>query len=199
MNKYVRLTSLGAALAAIVTAAGCAGGPTVYWDNVTSGYWPGIVNYSAARGGMLAEVVGNPFAAPKSDLDAAVLETARDSHFGPPLPFFTQAPEGYNLPYKVVFVMNPVPGTGGFAVCRGEAQTRPRGPSEPDRVYATLCSGNVNLSSASGGVAGPLGPRDPAFLGLIADLTFALFPPESPEDRQDDGRILLKFMGQRAN
>ncbi len=191
MAKHMSPMSLGAALTVAVLLAGCAGAPTVYWENVGSAYSPGILGYSSTKGGMLTEVIGNPFAAPKSELDAAIVETAQNSHFGQKVPFFTQAPEGYNSPYKVVYIMNPVVGAGGFELCQGKVETRQRAPSEPDRVLATLCSGDVNISTASGGVPGPLGPRDPAFLALISDLTYALFPPGRPDDREDNRRFFL--------
>jgi hypothetical protein len=95
--------------------------------------------------------------------------------------------------------MNPVPEAGGFALCGGKVETRRRAPSEPDRVLATLCSGSVNISTASGGVAGPLGPRDPAFLALIADLTYALFPPKAPDDREGGQRFFLIMSGMQGN
>ena len=184
MTQTLRLAASRAApLAALALVAGCAGAPGIRPDNVSSAYTPDILNYSAGKGGMLTEVIGNPFVAPKSELDAAVVETAQKSHFGQKIPFFTQAPEDYTSPYRVVFAMNPAKGTSAYTLCEGGAETRPRQPSESDRVSAALCARETVVSSVRGSVAGPLGPRDPAFLNLIAQLTHALFPPSSPERR----------------
>ena len=175
-----------AALAALGLLAACAGTPTVLPPTVGPAYGPEIINYSAGKGGMLTEVVGNPFQAPKAELEAAVVEAAEGSHFGQRIPFVLRPPAGYNSPYRVVYAMNPVPGTNPRDLCGGEAQTRQRLPSESDRVSAALCAGDSVISSVRGSVAGPTGPRDPAFRSLIAQLTLAMFPPESPERR--DGR-----------
>ena len=180
-----------AASAALGLLAACAGTPTVLPSNVTASYTPDIINYSAGKGGMLTEVVGNPFNAPKAELEAAVVETAEDSHFGQDIPFFTRPPEGYTSPYRVVFAMNPAPGTDFYELCGGKAETRLRAPSESDQVAAALCARETVITSVRGSVAGPLGPRDPAFLQLIAQMTLALFPPDAPERRGRDGRFDL--------
>lgn len=182
---------LAGPLSVLALVAGCAGGPVVQPANLSSGYSPDILNYSAAKGGMLTEVVGNPFAGPKGELDAAVVETAQKSHFGQKIPFFTQAPEDYTSPYRVVFAMNPVSGTSAYTLCDGKAETRPRLPSESDRVAAALCAREVVISSVNGSVAGPLGPRDPAFTHLIAQMTQALFPPVSTERIGRDNKFDL--------
>lgn len=178
-----KTTKLAASLMVLSLAAACAGGPIVHPGNVSSGYTPDILNYSAAKGGMLIEVAGNPFARPKAELDAAVVETAAKSHFGQKIPFFTQAPEGYTSPYRVVFAMNPARGIDAYSLCAGKIETRARAPKESDRVTAALCAREVVITSVRGSVAGPLGPRDPAFLNLIAQMSQALFPPSSPAKR----------------
>ncbi len=184
MTENLRVAgSLTLALAALTLVAGCAGTSTVQPGSASAGYTPDILNYSAAKGGILTEVIGNPFAGPKGELDAAVVETAAKSHFGQKVPFFTQAPEGYTSPYRVVFAMNPVRGTSAYTLCGGKAETRARTPKESDRVEAALCAREVVITSVKGSVAGSLGPRDPAFLNLIAQMSQALFPINSPERR----------------
>jgi hypothetical protein len=178
MTKKLRVAGSTIVLAFV---AGCAGTPTVQPGSSSAGYTPDILNYSAAKGGMLTEVIGNPFAHPKAELDAAVTETAAKSHFGQKVPFFTQAPEEYTSPYRVVFAMNPVRGTSAYNLCAGTTETRARTPKESDRVEAALCAREVVITSVKGSVAGPLGPRDPAFLSLIAQMSQALFPINSPE------------------
>jgi len=188
MTKMLRLA---APVAALGLLAACAGSTTVQPGSISSGYTPDILNYSAGKGGMLTEVVGNPFAGPKGELDAVVVETAQRSHFGQKIPFFTTAPEGYTSPYRVVFAMNPVNGTSAATLCDGKAQTRPRLPKESDKVSAALCARDVVITSVSGSVAGPLGPRDPAFVTLIAQLSHALFPPVASDRRGRDSQFDL--------
>ena len=190
-NNLSVASAWAASLAALGLLAACAGTPAVQPTNITSGYSPDILNYSAGKGGMLTEVIGNPFKAPKAELEAAVAETAEGSHFGQHVPFFTQPPEGYTSPYRVVFAMNPAPGTNAYKLCSGKAETRLRQPSESDKVSAALCAREVVITSVRGSVAGPLGPRDPAFLALISQMTLALFPPNSPERRGRDSEFDL--------
>ena len=188
MTKTIRLAI---PVAALFLLGACAGTATVLPRSVSSGYTPDILNYSAGKGGMLTEVVGNPFAAPKEELDAVVVETAQVSHFGQKIPFFTQAPDDYTSPYRVVYLMNPGPNTSSYTLCAGEGKSVRRQPSDPDRVYAALCAREVVITAVNGSVAGPVGPRDPAFVQLVAQLTQALFPPVSGERRGRDGRFDL--------
>ena len=183
-----------ASLTALVVLAGCAGTPVVFPSTATDGYEPEILNYAASRGGMLTEVVGNPFNAPKAELEAVVVETAARSHFGPPQPFFTQAPEDYASPYRMVYVMNPTPGTSPDEICEGKAELRARAPSESDWVAGALCARENAVTWARGYVAGPLGPRDPAFVSLISQITRELLPPEDIERRDRNGRFRLSFL-----
>jgi len=188
MTKTLPFTGSVIALAFL---AGCAGSPVVQPSHSSAGYTPDILNYSAAKGGMLTEVIGNPFAGSKAELDAAVAETAAKSHFGQKVPFFTQAPEGYTSPYRVVFAMNPARGTSAYSLCAGTAETRARTPKESDRVAAALCAREVVITSVKGSVAGPRGPRDPVFLDLIAQMSLALFPTTSPQRRGGSGGFNL--------
>lgn len=188
MTKTIRLAL---PFAALFVLAACAGSTSVLPRTVTSGYTPDILNYSAGKGGMLTEVIGNPFAAPKAELDAAVVETAQVSHFGQKIPFFTQAPADYTSPYRVVYAMNPGPNTNGYTLCAGKAESVRRQPKDSDRVYAALCAREVVITAVDGSVAGPLGPRDPAFVQLIAQLTQALFPTSAIERRGRGGRFSI--------
>jgi len=176
-------TLIKVAFAAVLTGAlgACAGTPTVAPASVTGTYNPRVLEYVAGKGGMLTEVVGNPFATPKAEVDGVVLETMARSHFGARFPFFTKAPEDFTSPYRVVVVLDSAPGTSAYNLCGGEATTRPRKPSESNRVAAAFCARERVITATSGTVAGPTGPRDPAFVGLIAQISQALFPPNSQE------------------
>ena len=48
-------------------------------------YSPTVLNYAATHGGILVEVVGNPFDAPSDDLEHAITGAMRGSHFGQPV------------------------------------------------------------------------------------------------------------------
>lgn len=181
MRKSMRFFGVGLL---VTMLAACAGAPMVRPVTIVGGYTPQLLNYAAGKGGMLTEVIGNPFNAPKAEVDAVVLAALERSHYGPHFPFFTQAPEGYTSPYRVVVALDPAPGVGARTLCAGRAETRPRAPAELNRVEAALCARELVITSTGGRVAGPLGPRDPVFVRLIEQIALTLFPPFDP-DRQD--------------
>ena len=58
----------------------------------------------AATHGLRAEVVGNPFRRPKSEVEAVVGDVLVDRHFGPPFRrVVTSRTEPVRSPYRVVF------------------------------------------------------------------------------------------------
>lgn len=178
MQQYIRLFLI--ALGSTVLAS-CAGAPTTQPATVTGTYSPRLLEYVAGKGGMLTQVVGNPFSAPKAEVDAAILSIMEKSHFGARFPFFTEAPEGYTSPYRVVVALDPAPGTSAYALCAGNVRIQPRGPSDPNRVVAAFCARERVVTANQGHVHGPSGPRDPAFVRLIAQLSHSLFPPNDQE------------------
>lgn len=191
----LRISRFAILAAAAVALGACAGGGAVVQPAQTySSYTPQVLDYAATKGGMLVEVIGNPFQASKQDLDAVIVETMAASHFGQPMPFFTQAPANFTSPYRVVVALNPVPGTSAYKLCAGGVQTRARGPRDPDRVQAALCARDQVVTSVSGYVFGPTGPRDPNFVGLIAQSSHALFPPTSPDQREDRDRFWMSSL-----
>lgn len=183
MRRYMRF--LGVGLLSAMLAA-CAGTPTVQPASITGTYTPRLLNYVAGKGGMLTEVIGNPFNAPKEEVDRVVLATMERSHFGPRFPFFTEAPADYTSPYRVVVALDPARSTSPYTLCAGGVETRQRAPTESNRVEAAFCAREQVITSTSGVVAGPLGPRDPAFVNLIEQISLALFPPHDTERNSRD-------------
>lgn len=184
--KRSRNIALAAGLAALL--AGCAQSASVPHTYVDGAYRPSYLGYAASRGGMMTEVVGNPFAAPKPALDAAVTETLQASHFGPELPFFTEPPEGYSSYYRVVVLLNPAPGAAPSRLCEQPAQ--PQSPAGGRvGVLAAFCNGPYRITSAGGSIAAAQGPDDPAFRGLLRQVAVLLFPPR-PDDQRNDRDIL---------
>lgn len=173
-----------AAVALLTAALGaCAGAPTVQPTSVTATYTPRILDYAGSKGGMPTEIVGNPFRVPKEELEAVIVETMARSHFGQKIPFFTEPPEDFASPYRVVVALDPAPGTNSYTLCAGTAQSRLRAPTEPTRVAAALCARELVITATRGSIAGPTGPRDPGFVRLIGQISMALFPPVDLEKR----------------
>ena len=176
-----RLTSLAVAAAAASFLAACAASPTLPHNYVYDGYRPAYLGYSADRGGLLTEVIGNPFEAPKTELDTAVTETLSQRSFGPQLDFFTEPPEGYRSAYHVVVLFNPAAEAAPAGLCRNPSQPQTTRPGEVG-VLAAFCSGDRRITSAGGSVAGASGPDDPAFRKLMGQVAALLFPSR-PGDR----------------
>lgn len=171
-------------VAAAALLAGCAGQPIVHSAYLADDYEKEVLNYAAKQGGMLTEITGNPFAADSAALSREVTVAFEEAHFGVDLPFFTEAPEDYRSPYKVVVLFNPAPGVGAPAVCAGS--DRPVLPPEGRiKVLAVFCSAEQRVNSAYGSLAGATGPDDPAFGALMRQISLSIFPPQEPRDRRD--------------
>jgi hypothetical protein len=180
MAGLQRIALTGAMAGAV---AACAGG-LINFSHVSDGYRPELLSYVAGTGGILTEVSGNPFEAPKAALERRVTESFEASHFGPDFPFFTEAPTGYRSPYRVVVLFSPAPHANGERLC--SRPDRPRAPAAKGavRVLASLCSSDSRISTAAGSLAGVNGPDDPAFGRLMRQVSLNLFPSRSP-DRND--------------
>ncbi len=186
MARYASL-ALGAVLAGSLAA--CAGNPQIAYTYVSDVYTPGFLSYAAKRGGMLTEVVGNPFQADKARLDSQVTDSFEASHFGPELPFFTEPPEDFRSSYKVVVLFNAAPYANAARLCSDPERPQRTAEQYGTTVYvlAAFCSSETRVTSAGGSLAGAKGPDDPAFRRFMGQLSLQLFPPRAP-DGNDRGR-----------
>ena len=155
--------------------------PTSYYG----AYTPKVLNYSATSGGILVEVVGNPFDAPKADLERSITSAMTGSHFGPHVDFVTTPPEGFRSPYRVVIVFDSTQNYTPYKLCSQTESIQPAA-SDTVRAQAALCADRKPLTGVSGRVADVTGPDDPKFGRMISQLTTNLLPPNNP-DRRGDG------------
>lgn len=179
--KAKRLAAIGAVMALSACVAGNpAVAPTFYYP----GYTPSILNYAASQGGMLTEVVGNPFQdGDQERLARGVADVMATSHFGPRLPFFTKAPDDFASPYRVVVVFDPAATVSAYKVCAYGFETAST-KDDVVRAHTVLCARDKPLSAASGEVRGAASPEDPDFRRLIGQLALVLFPTR-PEPNQN--------------
>lgn len=137
-------------------------------------------DYVIAKGGRV-DVIGNPFAVPKADLELVVTNVLNTSHFGGRFKLAEEAIAG--TPYRIVVAFNAELVTGNQSLC-----SRPPSPGAARadgqiHVQAAFCSSERLLSSTQGRVAASrLG--DPGFRHLINLVGFELFPPV--DDRTGD-------------
>jgi hypothetical protein len=151
-------------------------------------YYPTVLNSAAASGGMLVEVVGNPFDAPKTDLESAITSAMTGSHFGPPVRFVTTKPEGFTSPYRIVLVFDDTRNYTEAKLCKEGTSIEPGSGGQYVRVHAALCAAEQPLTGVNGRVGGVTGavtsPDDRKFRQLISQMTTNLLPPYNP-DRGD--------------
>ena len=187
MMKRFGGISLGLLLSAGLAA--CSGAPVIAYTYVSDSYQPQELSYAAARGGMLTEITGNPFDAPKTALDSTVTTAMEQSHFGPELAFFTEPPEGYSSAYRVVVLFNPARNANGAKLC-----SSPERPQEERQgsvgVLASLCSTDTRINTAGGSLEDATGPDDPAFAHFMRQLSLELFPARSPFGHDPEDTLL---------
>jgi hypothetical protein len=158
--------------------------PTTYYGT----YTPSVVNSAAASGGMLVEVVGNPFDVAKADLEDAVTSAMKGAHFGPPVDFVTTKPEGFTSPYRIVLVFDDTRTYALAELCQKGTSIEPGSGGQHVTVHAALCAGKQPLTGVNGRAGGVTGhvtsPDDWKFRRLISQVTTNLLPPFNPDRRE---------------
>lgn len=163
--------------------------PTNYYIT----YTPSVLNSAAASGGMLVEVVGNPFDAPSAELDSAITSAMTGSHFGPPVDFVTTPPEGFTSPYRIVLVFDDTRGYTEAKLCNEGTSIEPGTGGEFVKVNAALCAGTQPLTGVNGRVGEVTSPTDPKFHRLMSQITTNLLPPFNPDRRDDNSGMFLSL------
>ena len=178
-----RISAASVALAAGLS--GCAGSTTTY--NEYFGNWdPATVDYMAAQGGVLTEVKGNPFDAPKPEVEKAITDAMYGAHFGSLVPFVTEVPQNHTSPYRVIMLFNPERTVNASKMCRQEASPGAGSPGEV-KLLAVLCAREYRETSVIGRASDVSGPQDPKFRQLVRAMTSRLLPRENQQNREDAG------------
>lgn len=182
-NEGMRITQGFGGLVCLVGLAGCIGSPGVWVSpRYMSSYTTDDVRY-AAKEGVRAQIVGNPFAAEAQDqLEAVITESIANDHFGPTLPVYTEPPEDFISPYRVVMVFNPT--TGSYPLCENTPEAGPNDGTV--RVAAAFCASDRSLTEVKGSASDVRGPDDPRFRELISTMTLELLPPFDERDQDDN-------------
>ena len=176
MSRFMRLIVIVSMAAA---AASCAADGTTVLPLYVGSYDPGMLNYAASKGGMLTEIVGNPFDVPKEEVGRAVTNNMTGSHFGPKVVFTTKASPDNPSPYWVVVLFDPAPNAQAQRLC-----SDPNQPSAAQagrlRLMVAFCSSDTVITSTAGWISKPQRPTHPTFRSLIRQITVVLFPPRDP-------------------
>lgn len=169
-------------LVCLVGLAGCGTAGVQVNPRYMGSYTTDDVRY-AAKEGVRAEIVGSPFAAEAQDqLEAVITESIARDHFGPTLPVYTEPPEDFISPYRVVMVFNPT--SRSYPLCENTPEA---GPAD-GAVYvaAAFCASDRSLTEVKGSAVDVQGPNDARFRRLISTMTVELFPPFDKRDQDDN-------------
>ena len=182
--------------------------------SVTGTYDFQTLDYIAAKGGMVTEIIGNPFNVPRETLEAAVNRILERSHPGQKFPFFSKVPEGFPSPYRVVVLLNQGTAYSGQRLC-GEsyilrsreaslagqgaqggyqaqgayqAQSGYRGGPGTVEIAAALCAREIYLTSVSGRATGVDSLQSRSFEKLLNQIGHELMPRRRPS-RNGGGQV----------
>jgi hypothetical protein len=182
------------AVAGLLALGACAQfGVTVTSTGYVQQYEPAEV--SAAGGGdrqLKVTVLGTPFDAPMSAVEAAVLASMQSTPSGVPVNYATQTTNADpQRPYHVVIAFNPAGIRNPAALCSSPASFRYAPPKNGETVLmGALCSSDSFLSHARARSQGVERLNSKQFDTLVSQLTLALFPSRNPH-YQDDGVPVL--------
>jgi hypothetical protein len=142
----------------------------------------GAVDHFAASGGrdLKTVIIGNPFAQPKAQVDAAIIAAMQGHHSGPRTRF-TATPGATAIQiYRIAILFDPPPTTDSAAVCRGSDRPAPVNDGTL-RLLAAFCVDDLALTSVDAIVPNRVkSADDPLVSKLIANVMRELIPTEDP-------------------
>ncbi len=168
----------GAVTAAMLFLTQGVGAATIYGDDMSGFYGPGLVNYVAAKGNFPAIVIDNPFGPQTDNALLAGLE----------LPGYYPATKLKATTVKarddghLVLVFNPRRTANGDTTCAAPAKQSASGADGSPgtlRLQAAFCYDDEMVSEAIMEMPRPAGINDPAFDQAMAQLMEVLLPGEN--------------------
>ena len=179
------LLRLMVAVAGFSFLSACSNAHNHYLGN----YDPSMLSYAAKEGALYTEIRGNPFNAPKRQVDQMITDTMYGSHFGPLVPFVLEEPEDYRSPYRIIIVFDPDPLIDASNYCREDVQP---GPTELGKIrfVAALCANEDRETSVTLRGRGITSPDDARFRQMVRQMTALILPRKNPTLRSGRGSRL---------
>jgi hypothetical protein len=148
-----------------------------------------FAQWALSRGPMWIDVRGQPFAASRAELEAAVTEAAADATNWTADPRFTANADEAGVPgMRIVMTFNSaIIGRGNCAASSTEAGGGPR-PDGTVTVAASFCDAASPMSHVNGSIDAVGGPSDPRFHALMRQVIADLLPMPA---RRGQGGIRL--------
>ena len=168
-----------AALCALL--AGC-GAPTTM-SRVYGAGVPSLFTYAAGGRDMRTVVVGNPFSAPRTEVEKAITDAMQGNHYGPPTRFTTEPSANARAGYRIVIMFDPPRTLPNRVVCGGTEGLRADPDGERLRLLTAFCTQDTLRSQVVATMAPVASPHAPAFRDLIAASMWDLIPAIDPATR----------------
>lgn len=187
MTAPWRRPALAVALAGLLAACAGAATPVIWREYIAPTYGPKLLNSAGQSRQVPAEIVGNPFAAAKPALDAAVMRAVRETAYGSRIPLTTTPQADLRPAFRLVAIFAPSRTIGPFDVCTG-SRRQAQAPAGPLVLMLTYCFNDQPLSSLRARSTGLRGPDDPAFARFVRNAAAVLFQMrrEDADGRDDD-------------
>jgi hypothetical protein len=151
-------------------------------------YRPGVPDhftYAAANKDFPVEIIGNPFDAPKSRLEAVVTRAFQVRDAGTHTRFVARPASTRAAGYRIVMMMDPPQSLSAARLCQPpQPQPQPAGDGKL-RYLMSFCGANDLLSYLYGAVPRPESPDDPAFARALRADIWELIPAHDPHEMFD--------------
>ncbi|MEK9662539.1 MAG: hypothetical protein VW644_12530 [Alphaproteobacteria bacterium] len=183
-----RKLSYGSALLAVLLLGGCAGAPVIGTADTAPTYDRTLLQSASSGGNELrVDVEGDPFGAGAVATANATVSAMQGNMMGIPARFSLDPASELTPPTRVVVYYNPRNMRQSESLCApGGPVAGGRSEDGKLRVVSAWCQTNFQMSSASGHVSDATGLDSAAFKDLVAQMTFAMFPPKDINQKTGD-------------
>lgn len=174
----MKTTSFAASLLVAATAfvAGCDG-------PVTVNSWRGGANpmftYAAADRDLHMDVIGNPFASPKEQLEVATVDAMQGRIQGQPTHLTTSPSASARTDSRLVIAFDALPSVSAEKLCiTPDPAAVPLKTAGSARLESALafCYRETPYAEVRGSMSRPQSPTDPAFRRLVSAMATSLLP-----------------------
>ena len=179
MNVWPRrklLEAWVAAALALIASAGCADSTSGSYENTGS---RGFAQSAMSTGPLLVEIQGRPYAAPKEQIEDAVLGAMGQAMGWTATPRLTTDPAAAKIPSMTV-VMTFNGAVNADDQCAGGGQGGEPQTHGAVQVRAAFCGGGSPISTTTDKIGETMGVADPRFAALISRVTENLFQEDYP-------------------
>lgn len=193
---FLKLATV-AALAVLTACATAPGAYMVYGERYHPGYDFGELQYYNGDKEMAVDVFNPPFADKTANQDIAL--SMRGRNRGARIAFTAEPGPLTPKQTKIIIAFNQKPSDDGYAFCSGQAPQRTGKPADgPMLMVMVYCKRNAFVSSVRARMPEPTSVDEPAFQGMLAEVTRRLLPRPNPlydDNQREETRRLLDILG----